>query len=116
MEEFGFVAPILVDSSNRIIAGHGRLEAAKLQNMKEVPTVCVSHLTEDQIRAYMIADNKLAENADWNTEMLGDLIRELESGLHFDATILGRQSWTPSRKSSPPTQTRCRRSIGQSPR
>ena len=60
---FGFTNPILIDGNNRIIAGHGRVEAAKLLGMERVPTIRLEGLNEDQIRAYVLADNKLAENA-----------------------------------------------------
>src|SRR6266478_160997 len=63
IKEFGFINPVLIDGTNGIIAGHGRVEAAKLVGMRDVPTVRVDHLTPAQIRAYVIADNKLAENA-----------------------------------------------------
>ncbi len=67
---FGMVNPLLVDTDAGLIAGHGRLEAAKLIGMKEVPVIVLDHLTEDQKRAYIIADNKLAENAGWDKELL----------------------------------------------
>jgi hypothetical protein len=62
--------PVLTDGTDGIIAGHGRVEAAKLAGMSDVPTVRVDHLTPAQIRAYVIADNKLAENAGWDRELL----------------------------------------------
>src|SRR5882672_11406100 len=65
MKEFGFVSPVLIDGKNGIIAGHGRVEAAKSLGRVRVPTVCLDGLTPAQIRAYVIADNKLAENAGW---------------------------------------------------
>jgi len=68
--EFGFTAPILVDSSAGILAGHGRLLAARKLAMSEVPVVVLDHLTDAQKRAYIIADNKLALNAGWDEEML----------------------------------------------
>ena len=61
IEKFGFVNPVLVDGKNGIIAGHGRVAAAKLIGMNDIPTVRVDHLTPAQVRAYVIADNKLAE-------------------------------------------------------
>jgi len=70
IKEFGFINPVLIDGTNGIIAGHGRVEAAKLVGMRDVPTVRVDHLTPAQIRAYVIADNKLAENAGWDRELL----------------------------------------------
>src|SRR5204863_8986735 len=57
---FGFTNPILVDSANSVVAGHGRLRAAKLLKMERVPIIRLNELTEDQIRAYIIADNRLA--------------------------------------------------------
>jgi DNA modification methylase len=68
--EFGFNNPILVDTKAGIIAGHGRLLAARKLQLKEVPVIVLDHLTETQKRAYIIADNKLAENAGWNEELL----------------------------------------------
>ena len=70
IKEFGFISPVLIDSSNGIIAGHGRVEAAKLMGMSDIPTVRVDHLTPAQIRAYVIADNRLAEKAGWDRELL----------------------------------------------
>src|ERR1700694_3404376 len=70
IEQFGFVSPVLLDAKDGIIAGHGRADAAKLLGMTDIPTVRVDHLTPVQIRAYVIADNKLAENAGWDSELL----------------------------------------------
>ena len=67
---FGFTNPVLVDRSATIVAGHGRVEAAKLLGMKKVPTICLENLSEDQIRAYILADNKLAEKAGWDNSIL----------------------------------------------
>src|SRR5438874_3696199 len=77
IRQFGFINPIIVDDHNRIIAGHGRYEAAKLLDMREVEIIRVSHLTEEEIRAYMLADNKLAENAGWDAELLRIELGEL---------------------------------------
>src|SRR5262245_59370093 len=68
--EFGFTNPILVDSTDGILAGHGRLLAARKLKLDLVPVVILDHLTENQKRAYILADNKLAENAGWDDEML----------------------------------------------
>src|SRR6266853_5810872 len=68
--EFGFLNPILVDTSAGIIAGHGRLRAARKLQLPEVPVIVLDHLTEKQKRAYVIADNRLAENAGWDEELL----------------------------------------------
>jgi ParB-like chromosome segregation protein Spo0J len=89
IKEFGFISPVLVDGSDEIIAGHGRVEAAKLVGMSDVPTVRVDHLTPAQIRAYVIADNKLAENAGWDRELLTLELQELSVDLNFDVTITG---------------------------
>lgn len=76
--EFGFNAPILVDSNAGIVAGHGRLLAARKLELEEVPVVVLDHLTDTQRRAYIIADNKLALNAGWDEEALAAELRELE--------------------------------------
>src|SRR5215204_5253146 len=70
IQRFGFTNPVLISDDNEIIAGHGRVEAAKLLSMKEVPTVRLSHLNAAQRRAYVLADNKLALNAGWDRDML----------------------------------------------
>jgi DNA modification methylase len=89
IEKFGFVNPILVDGRNELIAGHGRLAAAKLLGMGDVPTLRVDHLTPAQIRAYVIADNKLAENAGWDRKLLALELQELATELDFDVTVTG---------------------------
>jgi len=89
IEEFGFVNPILVDAENRIIAGHGRFEAAKLLGLERVPTVCIDHLSPTQRRAYVIADNKLAEKAGWDRDILKLEFEELfiaEPSLELELT------------------------------
>ena len=70
IKHFGFIEPILVDAKGMLIAGHGRVEAAKLLGMTTVPTICIDHLTPAQIRAYRIAANRLAELAGWDEEIL----------------------------------------------
>jgi len=89
IKEFGFINPVLIDGTNGIIAGHGRVEAAKLVGMHDVPTVRADHLTPTQIRAYVIADNKLAENAGWDRELLTLELQELSVELNFDVTVTG---------------------------
>jgi DNA modification methylase len=89
IKEFGFVNPVLIDAESRIIAGHGRVEAAKLLGMTEVPTLRVDHLTETQIRAYVIADNKHALNAGWDIGLLKLELKELSVNLGFDVTLTG---------------------------
>jgi DNA modification methylase len=87
IKEFGFLNPVIVDSENGIIAGHGRVMAAKKLGMVELPAVEASHLTDAQRRAYIIADNKLALNAGWDDEMLRVEFAELtEAGFDLDLT------------------------------
>jgi len=88
IKEFGWTNPILVDGSNGIIAGHGRLLAARKLGQTEVPTIELSDLTETQKKAYIIADNKLALNAGWNDQMLGLELADLQ-GLGFDLELTG---------------------------
>ena len=88
--EFGFLNPILVDSNDGIVAGHGRLSAAKELALDVVPVVVLDHLTENQKKAYVLVDNKLAENATWNEDLLAEEIIKLNLQ-DFDLNILG---WT----------------------
>ena len=87
--KFGFLVPLLVDAEGRVVAGHGRLAAAIGLGMKEVPTISVAHLTRAQQQAYLIADNKLAENARWDRELLKEQLQELTLVLDDDLTITG---------------------------
>jgi DNA modification methylase len=89
IEKFGFVNPVLVDGSDEIIAGHGRADAAKLLGMRDIPTVRIDHLTPAQVRAYVIADNKLAENAGWDRKLLALELQELSVELNFDVSVTG---------------------------
>src|SRR6516164_9155939 len=68
--KFGFCNPVLIDDAKQIIAGHGRVEAAKLLGVDAVPTCRLSHLSEADKRAYILADNRLAERAGWDRELL----------------------------------------------
>ena len=70
IKEFGFLNPVLIDKDNGIIAGHGRVMAAQKLGLKEVPVLQISHLSDTQKRAYIIADNRLALDAGWDEEML----------------------------------------------
>lgn len=88
IQEFGFTAPILVDSEDGILAGHGRLAAARLVGMEQVPVVVLDHLTPEQRRTYVLADNKLAENAGWDEERLAAELGELLEA-DFDLSVLG---------------------------
>ena len=88
IKEFGFTNPVLIDGENGIIAGHGRVMAAQKLGLKEVPCICLDHLTDTQRRAYIIADNKLALNGGWNEEMLGLELTDLRE-LDFDLDLTG---------------------------
>ena len=86
--QFGFLNPILVDGENGIIAGHGRLLAAKDLGMTEVPVVPLEHLTPEQKKAYVIADNQLAQNAGWDESLLREELQDLKLS-EFDLDLLG---------------------------
>ncbi|MCK1396128.1 site-specific DNA-methyltransferase [Bradyrhizobium sp. 1] len=87
---FGFTNPILIDPDDNIIAGHGRLQAAKALSIAEVPTIVLSGLTDTQKRALRLADNKIALNAGWDVEILQAELGELASiDLDIDATLTG---------------------------
>lgn len=88
LREFGFVAPILIDEERRVIAGHGRLLAARAEGMESVPCVRVGSLTEAQRRAYILADNRLAEDAGWDEEALRFELDEI-AALDFDVSLAG---------------------------
>lgn len=88
IKEWGWTVPILIDETGMIIAGHGRLAAAQKLNYKQVPVVIASNWSEEKKRAYVIADNKLALNAGWDTELLALEIQELKA-TDFNLSILG---------------------------
>jgi DNA modification methylase len=88
IERFGFTNPVLISDDGLILAGHGRVEAAKLLRMKTVPTILLSHLSEAERRAYVVADNKLALNAGWDREMLAIELQSLVD-LDFDVELTG---------------------------
>lgn len=88
IREFGFTNPVLIADDDTIIAGHGRVMAARKLGLKEVPCLRLSHLTETQRRAYVIADNQLALNSGWNEEMLGLELADLRE-LDFDLCLIG---------------------------
>lgn len=90
IERFGFTNPVLADASNRIIAGHGRIEAAKLLKMVDVPVIRIERFTEAERRAYIIADNRLAELAGWDDELLAlELGEILKLEPEFDTKLIG---------------------------
>jgi ParB-like chromosome segregation protein Spo0J len=88
IREFGFTNPVLIDSEDGIIAGHGRVMAARKLGLAEVPCIRLGHLTETQKRAYIIADNKLALNSGWDEEMLGLELADLREA-DFDLDLVG---------------------------
>ncbi len=88
LREFGFVNPVIVDKNLNILAGHGRIMAAKAEGFAEVPCVFVEHLTEAQKKAYLIADNKLALNAGWDAALLALEFADLKH-LGFDLGLMG---------------------------
>jgi DNA modification methylase len=90
IRKFGWTVPVLIDRSGRVIAGHARLEAARLLGIERVPTIRLERLTEVQTRAYIIADNKLAENAGWNQQLLAAELQFLSNlDIDFDLTVTG---------------------------
>ena len=88
LREFGFINPVIIDRDYNIIAGHGRVMAAKEENITEVPCVFVDHLTEAQKKAYIIADNRFALDAGWDEEMLKLEIEALQD-IAFDLSLTG---------------------------
>lgn len=88
IREFGFLAPVLVSKDMEIIAGHGRVAAAKRMGMETVPCVLEEHLTEEQRRAYVLADNRLAEQAGWDFELVGEELAALDAA-GFDIDLTG---------------------------
>ena len=88
IKEFGFNNPVLLDGDNGIIAGHGRVLAARKLGMGEVPTIELAHLSENQRKAYIIADNKLALNAGWDMDLLKVAVMDLDAE-GFDLSLMG---------------------------
>ena len=88
IKEFGFTNPVLIDETGSIIAGHGRVLAARKLGMADVPSIRLTHLTEAQKKAYVIADNKLALNAGWDDEMLAVELTDLKD-MGFDLDLTG---------------------------
>ncbi len=90
IEELGFINPVLIDADNRILAGHGRVAAAKLLGLRSVPCLRVENMTPAQKRAYVLADNKLALNACWDEQVLAEELQELISmDAEFDIELTG---------------------------
>jgi len=91
IKEFGFNSPIAIDNDNVILCGHGRLLGAKKLGLKEVPTVCLSHLTPQEKKAYILADNKIALNSGWDFDLLKLEFEDLKS-VDFDLELTGFNS------------------------
>lgn len=89
IKRFGFLNPILVDADNQIVAGHGRVEAAKKLGISQVPTISIEHLTSDELRAYTLADNKIAENAGWDLDILAIELQHLSTVIDLDISLTG---------------------------
>src|SRR3972149_6815471 len=90
IREFGFTNPILIDREGRVLAGNARLEAAKLLGLFTVPIIRIEHLSSEQKRAYALADNKIALNSGWNTDILSAEFKELAAqDLSFDLEVTG---------------------------
>lgn len=88
--QFGFLNPVLVDADGHVVAGHGRVEAAKLIGLEEIPTLCLAHLTRAELRSYALADNKIALNAGWDAnELRIELGELLAMDLDFEIEMTG---------------------------
>lgn len=88
IQEFGFCNPVLIDATNGIIAGHGRVMAAQLLKMESVPCLRLSHLTDAQKRAYVLADNRIALSSGWDEAILANELSDLHAE-EFDMALLG---------------------------
>jgi hypothetical protein len=90
IKNFGFNVPVLVDANLNVIAGHGRVLATRELNQKVIPTISIEHLPPEKIRAFLIADNKICENADWDEELLAEHFVELSAlDLNFSLDVTG---------------------------
>jgi ParB-like chromosome segregation protein Spo0J len=90
IQAFGFCVPLLLDQQGHVIAGHGRLLAAKRLGWTELPTITLGHLSPDQVRALRVADNRLAEHSAWDEKLLAEQLRLLsEANLDFDLEAIG---------------------------
>jgi DNA modification methylase len=90
IETFGFNVPVLVDADLNVVAGHGRLAACRVLGLAEVPTLCLDHLIPAQLRAFMIADNRLTELAQWDDRLLAQQLKDLSLlGLDFSLEVTG---------------------------
>lgn len=90
IRDFGFNVPVLVDAELQIVAGHGRAEASRLINLAEIPTIRIDHLSPEQVRAFLIADNRITENSEWNESLLAEELKTLsELNLDFSLEVCG---------------------------
>jgi DNA modification methylase len=90
IKQFGMIIPILIDKHANIIAGHCRRDVCEEEGIPEVPTICIDHLTDSQLRAFMIADNRLAEISEWDPRLLGEQLKILsEAELDFNLDVIG---------------------------
>ena len=89
IQQFGFTNPVLIDATGRILAGHGRVKAAQKLGLTEVPVIRLEHLNEAEIRAYILADNKIAANAGWDQEILAIELEYLSTVADLDIDITG---------------------------
>ena len=101
IREFGFTNPVLIDAEDGIIAGHGRVMAARKLGLEKVPCIRLAHLSETQRRAYIIADNKLALNSGWDEEMLALELAELREA-DFDLDVVGFDNFAIEQFLNPP--------------
>lgn len=88
IKEFGFLSPVIISKDNAILCGHGRYYAAQKLGMEKIPCIKEEHLTEDQKRAYILADNKIGMNAGWDADLLRIEIETLQ-GAEFDVSLTG---------------------------
>src|SRR5271163_82789 len=90
LQAFGFIVPVLIDSNDNIRAGHGRVLAGRDVGIAEVPTLCLDHLSPAETRAFMIADNRLTEIANWDDRLLAEQLKDLSvHGLDFSIEVTG---------------------------
>lgn len=88
IKEFGFTQPVIIDKNNEVVAGHGRILGAKKAGLKKVPTVCLEELTEEQIKAYRLVDNKLNES-EWDYGLLDEELGILAESIDIDMGVFG---------------------------
>jgi hypothetical protein len=90
IKAFGFNVPVLADQESNVLAGHGRVHAARRLGLREIPVIRLEHLTREQARAFSIADNRLSETSSWDDQLLGEILRDLAAvELNFDLEATG---------------------------